>query len=213
MDSMEKEIVSQLKRGCKTWTELEQNLKMSSRTLWKKLVALMEKGIVVKYGVVEHRKIVDYYSLRVQRQPEIVYKIPRMFEKGDWIFQVKIKDDLDMEQDLVWGINRHIVNLMHFARKTLNVKFAEDISPKQRIEYIDNWKREAKRYASEWIDSFIETIVLYSEPSWVKIFGEYESNPAPFYKALSKYADIIEEAHKREEEERAKVIRIHGKWQ
>jgi DNA-binding HxlR family transcriptional regulator len=52
----EKEIIAQLNSGRKTWTELQQNVKMSSRTLSKSLKKLMDDGLVVNHGTVESKK-------------------------------------------------------------------------------------------------------------------------------------------------------------
>lgn len=89
-----KEIIAQLRRGRKTWTELMQNVKMSSKTLYQNLIRLIDDGIVVKYGVVESRKIVDYYDLVKKKEPVIAVKVPRMFEKGDFFFSIRIKKRL-----------------------------------------------------------------------------------------------------------------------
>jgi len=193
----EKEIITQLDIGRKTWTELEQNLTMSSKTLYKTLMKLMEKGTVIKYGTVEFEKIVDYYDLAKKRKPTIALKVPRMFEKSEFFSFPVIKNDLDVEQSLVQWFCHSLKVIMHFARKTLNVRFAEELSPITRIEYTDNWKSEAVEYASEWMDGFIEWIIQGSDASWIEIFGSYEDDPKPFLQAMVKFSEMIDEGKKK----------------
>jgi len=198
----EKEILTELNTGHKTWTELEQNLKMSTRTLNEKLMRLMEKRKVVKYGTVEFGKIVNYYDLAKKKEPKIALKVPRMFEKGDsFISPIMIKENLDSEQALIEWFYRSLKVLMHFTRKILDVRFAEELSSKRRIEYTENWKKEAVSYASEWMDGYVEDVILHSDASWVEVFGSYEDNPKSLLQAMVKFSEIVDEASKKKERE------------
>ena len=171
----EKEIIAQLQAGHKTWTTLMQNAKMSSKTLSKTLKRLMSQGTVVKSGILEFGKIVDYYDMANKKEPKVALNVPKLFEKeGYFIFPLKVIDDLGIEQSIVQWLHHSLKVLMHFSRKILDVRFAEKLSPQQRIEYTNNWKSEAKCYASEWMDGFIEEIIQYSDESWIDIFGSYE---------------------------------------
>lgn len=114
---------------------------------------------------------------------------------------------MDIEQDLVQGLYFDFAQLMHFARKVLAVKFAKELSPKQRIEYINDWKTIAVRYAYEWMDGFIEGIVRYSDVSWIEIFGPYEDNPQPFFKAMAKFSEILNEAERKKDEDLKRRIK------
>ena len=196
-DPKEKEIITLLSNGRKTWTGLLQKSKMSKETLFLKLMKLMEKGRIIKYGAVEFGKIIDYYDLAKKKESAIVTKVPAIFEKRDFHGWPVIKKDLDLEQTLTLELRRDFVQLMHFARKVLAVKYAEELSPKKRIEYIENWKREAVSYASEWMDSFIEGIVQYSDASWKDIFGSYEDDPTPFFKAVTIFSEKLDLAEQK----------------
>ena len=204
----EKEIITQLSNGRKKWTELLQNVKMSKETFYLKLMKLMEEGTIEKYGTVEFGKIVDYYDLVKKKEPEITLKVPRMFEKGDFFFPIIIKENLDMEQSLVEWFHHSLKVVMHFARKILDVRFAEELSPKRRIDYTDSWKREAVRYASEWMDAFVEYIIPNNDVSWREIFGTYEDNPKDFIEAMAKFSEILNEAEKNNNEESEGIKRI-----
>jgi len=189
----EKEIITQLSNGRKTWTELRQNVEMSRETLSLKLKKLMQEETVEKYGVVEVGKIVDYYDLVQKKEPEIFVKVPRMFENGEFI---KTRENLDIEQILVVYFHHSLRVLMHFARKILDVRFAKELSPKRRIEFTENWIREAKLYATEWMAGFIDDIILNSNASWMEIFGTYEDHPKDLIKAMAKFSEMIEAKQK-----------------
>jgi len=192
----EKEILAELRKSRKTWKQLEQNLKMSKKTLYLRLMKLMSDRIVEKYGLVEYGKIVDYYDLVKRKDAPIVVNVPKMFEKGDDFFPIRIKKDLDVTQSLVYDFYHYFAWLMHLARKTLDAYFAKELSPKQRIQYVNNWKKSAVDYASEWVEEFIEWIVRYGQESWRDTFGSFEDNPNPFFKAVFKYTEIMENAKK-----------------
>ena len=119
-----------------------------------------------------------------------------MFEKGKF-FSLALKDELDIEQNLVQWFEYLIRRVMYFARKILELRFTDELSPKQKIEYTENWKREAKRYGSEWMGDFVEEIVRYSDESWIDIFGSYEDDPEPLIKAMVKFSEIVNEAEKK----------------
>jgi DNA-binding transcriptional ArsR family regulator len=196
----EKEIIAQLNSGRKTWTELQQNVKMSSRTLSKSLKKLMDDGLVVNHGTVESKKIIKYYDLAKRKEPSVVLEVARLFEKEDLFpFPIKILEELGVEQSLVQWLHHSLKVLMHFSRKILDVHFAENISPKQRIEYADNWKQEAMSYGSKWMDGFIDELILYSNESWVEIFGSYEDCPTPLLQAMVKFSKTIDEKRAKRE--------------
>ena len=160
----------------------------------------MSHGIVVKIGILEFGKIVDYYDIAEKKEPEVALNVPKIFEKDNYfIFPLKVIDDLGVEQSLVQWFHHSLKVLMHFSRKILNVRYAKELTPKQRIEYTNNWKNEAKNYACEWIDGFIEEIIQYSDETWINIFGSYEDNPKPLLQAMLKFSGIIDEAKKKRE--------------
>ena len=209
LNPKEKEIITQLTTGRKTWTGLFQSVRMGKETLFLKLMKLMEEGIIEKYGVVEFGKIIDYYDLVKKKEPAIALKVPRMFEKGDFIFPLTLKEDLDVEQSLVQWFHHSLKVVMHFARKILDVRFAEELSSKRRIEYTENWIEAAKYYASDWMVGFIDYIIPNSDASWLEMFGTYEDDPEAFIKAMAKYSEIVNEAEKKEIED-DKVIEVNS---
>ena len=84
---------------------------------------------------------------------------------------------------------------MHLARKILDVRFAEELSG--RLNYIQDLKEEAKLYASEWMDGFIEDFILQpAQESWMEIFGTYEGNPKEFIKAMFEFSEMLEAKQK-----------------
>ena len=197
----EKEIITQLRSNRKTWTELEENVKMSTKTLNKTLMKLMDEGKVIKYGTVEFGKIVNYYDLVKKKESAIVNKVPAMFEKKMHFSGLPmIKKELDLEQMLTKGLYGDFRQLMRFARKVLDVRYTKKISPKERIEHIENLKSEAISYATDWMDSFIEGIIRYSDKSWVDIFGLYEDDPAPFFKAITIFSEKLDNYELQREE-------------
>ena len=191
-NTKEKQIIAQLNNGRKTWTQLTLNVKMSRETLSRTLKSLMVQGTVIKYGTVEFGKIVDYYDLAKKKEPAIALKVLTIFEKEDYlIFPIKTLKDLGIEQSLVQWFHHSFKVLMHFARKILDLRFAKELSPKQRIEYTDYWKSEAVSYASKWMDGFMEEFIQYSNESWIEVFGKYEDNPKQFLQAMVKFSEII----------------------
>lgn len=192
-------IITQLNNGRKTWTELMRTVNISSKTLSRTLKILMEQGTVVKFGVVEFGKIADYYDLVKKKESTISLKVPRMFEES-FVFPLVFKEGLDIEQNLVQWLHHRLRMEMHFARKTLAVRFTKELTPKQRIEYINNWKMQAVNYASEWMAVFIEEIVHDSEASWIDIFGTYEDDLKDLINAVAKFTEIINKAEKKQNE-------------
>ena len=193
LNPKEKEIITQLTKGRKTWTKLYHSVKMARETLSLKLMKLMEEGIIEKYGVVEFGKIVDYYDLVKKKESEIVLKVPRIFEKPDFFYP--ITKDLDIEQSMVEWFHYSLKVVMHLARKILDVRFAEELSG--RLNYIQDLKEEAKLYASEWMDGFIEDFILQpAQESWMEIFGTYEGNPKEFIKAMFEFSEMLEAKQK-----------------
>jgi len=75
---------------------INANLDMSGKTLYQNLMRLMN-DIVIKCGVVENEKIVDYYDLAKKKEPSIVVRVPGIFKKGDFFFPIKIKKDLEKD--------------------------------------------------------------------------------------------------------------------
>ena len=192
-NTKEKEIIAQLSAGRQTWTELEQRLAMSTRTLSKALVRLMEEGKVCKYGIVEFGKIMDYYDVAKREEPKIALKVPKMFEKStSLVFPLRLKENLDIEQALIEWFYQSLKTLMQFTRKILDIRYAEELSCKRRIEYTENWKDEAVGYASKWMDTFIEDVILHSDSSWREILGSYEDNPKALLQAMVKFSEEIE---------------------
>ena len=51
-NSFEEQIITQLSYGRKTWTEIEQTVKMSSKTLGRKLIKLMEEGTIERLSLI-----------------------------------------------------------------------------------------------------------------------------------------------------------------
>ena len=192
-DLFEEQIITQLSNGRKTWTKLDQTVKMSTKTLNQKLIKLMEEGTIERYGVVEFGKIVNYYDLAKKKESEIVLKVSRIFEKPDLSYP--ITKDLDIEQSMVEWFHYSLKVVMHLARKILDVRFAEELSG--RLNYIQDLKEEAKLYASEWMDGFIEDFILQpAQESWMEIFGTYEGNPKEFIKAMFEFSEMLEAKQK-----------------
>ena len=116
-NDFEEQIITQLREGHKTWTDLDQNLEMSSRTLSKYLMKLIKKGIIEKYGAVESDKIIDYYNLVIKKESEIVLSVPSIFEKPDFFYPVT--KDLDIEQGMIEWFHYSLKVVMHLARKNI----------------------------------------------------------------------------------------------
>ena len=196
------EIRNQLLSGPKTWTELAKSLKMSKRTLAKCLFELQKRGEVEKIGIIEGNK-----SKVVYRLDSTSKKIYEIFEETQhWFFPIRVKEDLDIEQEMVRWFYDDIWAFMHVARKIMQIK--NEVSDKRKAQqYIKEWIAFAMRKASENMKDSLKWIAEKGEKSWINIFGKYEDDPEPFIKGLWKYAEIIKKAKERREKEIEREIK------
>ena len=192
------EVRKQLLSGPKTWSELITNLRMSKPTLSKCLIELQKRGEVQKIGVLEGDKSKIVYRL-VEDDPTLK-KVHEMFEETQsWIFPIKIKEKLDIEQQIIIWFYDDIWLFMHFARKIMQIK---NELPKQKARhYIKEWIAQAMHITSRNIKDSLEWIAKKGEKHWENIFGKYEDDPEPLIKALWKYAEMLKKAREKREKE------------
>jgi len=190
------EIRKQLLSGPKTWSELVANLKISKPTLSKCLIELQKRGEVQKIGILEGNKSKIVY--KIVKDDPIIRKVYEMFEETQNLFlPLKIKEELDIEQEMIRWFYNDVWAFMHIARKIMQIK---NELPKEKAQrYIKEWIVLAMHRASEGMKNSLEWIAEEGEKSWIDIFGKYEDDPEPFIKALWKYAEILKKAEKEEE--------------
>jgi lysyl-tRNA synthetase class I len=77
----------------------------------------------------------------------------------------------------------------------------------------ESWKQESIRYASKWIDRFIEKTVLFSKEHWVEIFGSYEDCPTALLKDMVKFSETTDEIRTKKEVKNAAEQEFTGECQ
>ena len=190
------EVRKQLLSGPKTWSELLANLKMSKPTLSKCLIELQKRGEIQKIGVLEGNKSKVVY--RIVKEDPIVKKVYDMFEETqNRLLPFKIKEKLDIEQEMIRWFYKDIWVFMHIARKIMQIK--NELPKKKAQQYIKDWIVVAMHRASEGMKNSLEWIAKEGEKSWINIFGKYEDDPEPFIKALWKYAEMLKKIEEEEE--------------
>lgn len=196
------EVRKQLLSGPKTWSELIANLQMSKPTLSKCLIELQKRGEIQKIGIIEGDKSKVVYEL----VDPIVKKVCEIFEETqNRLIPSKIKEELDIEQEMIKWFYDDIWMFMHFARKIMQIK--SELPKEKSQKYIKDWIVFVIYKASERMKNSLQWIAERGEESWINIFGKYEDDPEPLIKALWKYAEKLKEIEEKEEkriEERIK---------
>ncbi|MEM2561836.1 MAG: hypothetical protein QXT06_05860 [Candidatus Bathyarchaeia archaeon] len=190
------EVRKQLLLGPKTWSELIANLQMSKPTLSKCLIELQKRGEIQKIGIIEGDKSKVVYQL----VDPLVKKVYEMFEETqNRLIPSKIKEELDIEQEMIRWFYNDIWMFMHFARKITQLK--SELPEKKAQQYIREWIALAAHITSVGIKNSLKWIAEKGEKSWIDIFGKYEDEPEQIIEALWKYAEKLRESREKEEME------------
>lgn len=192
------EVRKQLLSGPKPWSELLANLKMSKPTLSKCLIELQKRGEIQKIGIIEGDKSKVVY--RIVKDDPAVKKVYEMFEETqNRLLPFKIKEELDIEQEMIRWFYNDIWTFMHFARKIMQIK--KELPKEKAQKYIKDWIVVAMHKASDGMKNSLQWIAEEGEESWINIFGRYEDDPEPFIKALWKYAEMLKKNGERRRKE------------
>jgi predicted ArsR family transcriptional regulator len=179
-----------LASGSKTWKQLSTELKMSKPTLSKALIELQKNGEVERVSII--RKVED------KDRSELVYRltgssIVGLLEETDSsLFDYNIKKTKDIKKLLPLWLGQDVAQIMHMARKVMDVKNAKELTPEMKQRYYKGWIAGAIEYASNSVEELLNDAIEEGKPYWENVFGNYENDPTRLLKDSAKLSETME---------------------
>ncbi len=183
------EVRRLLHTGPKTWEELAQTSTMSKPTLSKALIDLQKRGEIEHVGIIRKEGMKERSKLVYHLIESKTINVPGMIEeRPESLIGVTLKKDLDIKQWLVWRLYHDVSELMHHARKIMQIKNADELSPEKKAEYADRWIASAVDYSSDAIMDTLRAINEEGKHNLEEFFGKYEDDPSDFFEQVTNFS-------------------------
>jgi len=191
-----KDVRKCLASGPKTWKQLNTELKMSKPTLSKALIELQKNGEIERLSIL--------IKVEGKDRSELVYRfadskiLELLQETHDFILPYRIRETKDIEKLLPLWLMEDVKQIMHHARKIMDVKNAKELTPEMKQRYYRNWVASAVEYASGGVEEFLNGVI---EGGKENFFGNWEDDPTSLLKDSAKLSETIEEKKRQQDEE------------